>query len=534
VPMAALALKSIQLSTFLAAALALATPALAGDVSVKLDAGTGFSVKDSTGTVERLRVDEATGNISRNGALFVHTTGMNNLFVGPGAGNTSSPNFENSAFGFYALSANTYGAGNSAFGFGALRYNTGGAYNTAVGRNALRSNTTGQLNVAVGMDALGENGGGSWNSAVGVGALRGNNGSFNVAVGHNALRSNTGFQNSAVGVDALLSNTAGTYNSAFGANAMFSNTIGDKNTALGYGALFGNVAGSNNSAVGFLALTDNTGNRSSAFGFYALRSNSTGQDNSAFGSSALFANTTGYSNSALGGYALSANKSGAENAALGRDALGNNKAGSRNIAVGFRAGFNQTTGSDNIYLANTGVAAENTTIRIGCPAGLCPTGATPHNRAFIAGIRGVTTGAADAVTVVIDSAGQLGTVSSSREVKKDIHDMGDATARLLDLRPVTFRYKQEQTLPGGREVPPEYGLIAEEVAQVFPDLVVYDDAGKPFTVKYHEMAPMLLNEMKKQQRTIDAQRQENQTQQAEIASLTSRLARLEAQGVHAH
>jgi hypothetical protein len=92
---------------------------------------------------------------------------------------------------------------------------------------------------------------------------------------------------------------------------------------------------------------------------------------------------------------------------------------------------------------------------------------------------------------------------------------------------VTFRYKQEQTLPRVGSVPPEYGLIAEEVAEVFPDLVVYDDQGQPFTVKYHEMAPILLNEMKKRQHTIEAQRQENQTQQAEIASLTTRLARIE-------
>ena len=111
----------------------------------------------------------------------------------------------------------------------------------------------------------------------------------------------------------------------------------------------------------------------------------------------------------------------------------------------------------------------------------------------------MTTVNANAIPVLIDSAGQLGTVSSSRSVKKDIRDMGDATDRLLELRPVTFRYKQEQTLPSGGEVPPEYGLIAEEVAEVFPDLVVYDEKGQPFTVKYHEMAPMLLNEMKKQQ-----------------------------------
>jgi len=238
---------------------------------------------------------------------------------------------------------------------------------------------------------------------------------------------------------------------------------------------------------------------------------------------------------------------GSLNSAVGAQALALNATGTRNVAIGYRAGYNQTTGNDNIYLANTGVAAENTTIRVGCPAGLCAFGATPHSRAFVAGIRGVTTDVADAVPILIDSAGQLGTVSSSRSVKRDIHDMGDATDRLLDLRPVTFHYKQEQTLPDWREVPPEYGLIAEEVAEVFPDLVVYDEAGKPFTVKYHELPAMLLNEAKKdhraigeQQRKIDEQaavieqqRQENEAQQRQITALMTRLARLETRVVGA-
>src|SRR4029079_19568961 len=118
-------------------------------------------------------------------------------------------------------------------------------------------------------------------------------------------------------------------------------------------------------------------------------------------------------------------------------------------------------------------------------------------RAFIAGIRGVTTANANAIPVLVDSAGQLGTVSSSRRFKKDIADMGDLTERLLELRPVVFHYKQEQSMPDDSEVPLEYGLIAEEVAEVFPDLVVYDEEGLPFTVKYHLLSAMLLNEMKK-------------------------------------
>lgn len=446
--MAALAPKSIRLCMLLLGlALAPAQLALAGDVSVKLDPGTGFSIQNSTGAIERLRVDESTGNVSRNGALFVHTTGSVNTFVGAQAGNPSTTGFgHNSAVGSYALGSNITGRFNSAVGAQALESNTVGSLNSAVGGSALASNTTGYYNSALGALALGSNTSGYRNSAVGARALRANT---------------TGRYNSAVGNDALRYNTTGGANSAVGANALRSNSVGLLNSAVGYDALHSSTVGSLNSAVGARAL--------------AL-----------------------------------------------------NATGTRNAAIGYRAGYNQTTGNDNLYLANTGVAAESNTIRVGCPAGLCALTATPHSRAFVAGIRGATTANADAIPVLIDSAGQLGTVSSSRSVKKDIHDMGDTTSRLLDLRPVTFRYKQEQTLPDDRPLPPEYGLIAEEVAEVFPDLVVYDDKGRPFTVKYHEMAPMLLNEMKKQQRTIEAQRQENQVRQQEIAALTARLARLEA------
>jgi hypothetical protein len=190
---------------------------------------------------------------------------------------------------------------------------------------------------------------------------------------------------------------------------------------------------------------------------------------------------------------LFANTTGINNTAIGERALRFNTTGSNNIALGRNAGYSLTTGNDNIAINNTGVAGEGGTIRVGT--------AGTHTRAFIAGIRGVTTGVADAIPVVVDSAGQLGTVSSSRRFKRDIADMGDATERLLELRPVVFHYKQEQTVPSG-EVPLEYGLIAEEVAEIFPDLVVYDEEGLPFTVKYHLLSSMLLNELKKLQNEL--------------------------------
>jgi len=181
-----------------------------------------------------------------------------------------------------------------------------------------------------------------------------------------------------------------------------------------------------------------------------------------------------------------------------------------------------TTGNNNIAIGNYGVAAEGATIRIGT--------AGTQTKAFIAGIRGKTTVNANAIPVLIDSAGQLGTVSSSRRFRKDIADMGDLTERLLELRPVVFRYKQEQKLPNGGEVPLEYGLIAEEVAEIFPDLVVYDEEGKPFTVKYHLLSSMLLNELKKLDMRFETESEAHarqvEQQERELEELRSELTHL--------
>jgi len=348
------------------------------------------------------------------------------------------------------------------------------------------------------------------------------------------LHTKGGVNNTALGKDALASVTTGFRNTASGNRALFSNTIGVGNVASGYKALY--TYGDNNTADGTIALAFNTsGSSNSAFGVAALRSNTSGSDNVAVGSGALAYNTTGLDNAALGSAALGYNTVGNSNSALGLGALYNNTTGSsntavgasalvygttgsRNIAIGASAGSNLTTGSDNVSIANTGVAGEASTIRIGTPG--------THTRAFVAGIRGVTTGLANAVTVLVDSSGQLGTVSSSRRFKEDIRDMNEATARLLELRPVRFRYKQEQTLPGGQEVPPEYGLIAEEVAEVFPDLVVYDEDGQPFTVKYHLLSSMLLNELKKLDERSVAESAEQAHAMAELAELRSEVARL--------
>ena len=186
--METLPLNPIRLpSLALAAALALAAPAFAGDVSVKLDAGTGFSIQDSTGTIERLRVDEATGNVSRNGALFVHTTGPNNLFVGAGAGSAATTGAGNTAVGFRALYSNTTGSSNSAFGYHSLHDNVSGEANSAFGDGALHDNTTGSRNTAFGTYALYGNTTGDRNLALGSRA-----GQYQTTGSDNIYLANTG------------------------------------------------------------------------------------------------------------------------------------------------------------------------------------------------------------------------------------------------------------------------------------------------------------------------------------------------------
>src|SRR5207249_11415946 len=176
--------------------------------------------------------------------------------------------------------------------------------------------------------------------------------------------------------------------------------------------------------------------------------------------------------------------------AVGVRALLFNQTGSDNIAIGRNAGV-YTTGDLNIDIGNNGMTGESRAIRIGFD----------QTSTFIAGIRGRTTGVNDAVAVVIDSNGQLGTINSSRRFKEDIRDLGDASRAILKLRPVTFRYSQPFA-DGGK--PTQFGLIAEEVAEVMPELVARDASGQPETVKYQTLVPLLLNELREQQQTIDA------------------------------
>ncbi len=312
----------------------------------------------------------------------------------------------------------------------------------------------------------------------------------NTAEGTGALSSvTTGSENTAIGFSALFSNTTGDSNTATGSEALPANTTGVRNTATGFAALESNTTGERNTATGRAALVNNTtGNNNTADGHDALFSNTTAIRNTATGSFALFSNTTGPHNTAIGYFALFSNTTGDSNTASGYDALVNNTTGVGNIAVGNFAGGNLTTGDQNIDIGNVGVAAEANTIRIG-------TEGTQTN-AYLAGI--YRTNIAKGLVVKVDSEGHLGTVGSSERFKDAIKPMDKASEAILALEPVTFRYKKELD-PDGT---PQFGLVAEEVEKVNPDLVVRDTDGKPYTVRYEAVNAMLLNEFLKEHRAM--------------------------------
>ncbi len=433
-----------------------------------------------------------------------------------------------------------YPNGNTAEGDGALFSVTTGASNTAIGLQALFSNTTGASNTATGYAALFSNTSGTLNTATGAGALYNNTANANTANGFNALYSTTtggnntangfnalyynttGFQNTATGVNALFSNTTAGYNTATGYAALYNNTSGAANTANGYQALYSNTVGGSNTATGYAALYSNTSGGNTATGFEALYSNTTGGDNTATGFEALVSNTTGGNNIANGFQALFNNTTGSNNTADGLNALYSNTTGNSNIALGISAGANLTTGSNNIDIFDGGVADEANTIRIGTEG--------TQTATFIAGVSGATI--AGGVGVIVDANGNLGTTTSSERFKDEIKPMDKASEAILALKPVTFRYKKDLDPEGI----PQFGLVAEQVEQVNPDLVARDAKGEVYAVRYEALNAMLLNEFLKEHRTVQelkstvAKQDAIITQQQKVMeAVTARLEKQESQ-----
>ncbi|MFI5168017.1 MAG: tail fiber domain-containing protein, partial [Thermoanaerobaculales bacterium] len=485
-------------------------------------------------------------------SLTSNTTGCCNAALGVWSLHNNTTGYMNTVIGYDCLYYNTTGNYNTAVGAGALRaqafdnggaewdssntavgvgtlYNnnptatTNGIDNTAVGRSSLYSNTIGADNTSVGVRNLAHNTTASKNVAVGAYALNtqsfDNGGtmwdSFNTAIGYNALYTNQpdstgdGFENTAVGAYALYSNATGAGNTATGLSALGANTTGSDNTATGASALQANTTGSENTAIGVWALQANTtGTSNTAIGSESMNLSSTGSYNVASGVGSLRQNKGNY-NTATGESSLYNNSTGESNTAVGQDSLDNNTTGSANIALGWIAGSNLTTGSHNIDIGNVGVAGEGNTIRLGTIYNAA--GGWGQNATYIAGINGANVGTGSAVYVNVD--GRLGTIASSLRFKQDVTDMGDASSRLMELRPVTFHYKSQ---PDG---PLQYGLIAEEVEDVMPELVVRDATGQVESVAYHELPAMLLNELQKQRATIEAQQTQIESRDARIASL---------------
>ena len=336
----------------------------------------------------------------------------------------------------------------------------------------------------------------------------------NTAEGTDALFSlTTGPDNTAIGFDALFSNTTGDSNTATGSTALTTNTTGVRNTANGFAALQSNTTGERNTATGRAAMVNNTtGNNNTADGHDALFSNTTAIRSTATGSFALFSNSTGPNNTAIGYFALFSNTTGNSNTADGYDSLLNNTTGVGNIALGNFAGANLTTGDQNIDIGNVGVAAEAYAIRIG-------TEGTQTN-AYLAGI--YQTNIAKGLVVKVDSDGHLGTVGSSERFKDAIKPMDKTSEAILALKPVTFHYKKELDPEGT----PQFGLIAEQVEKVNPDLVIRDADGKVYTVRYEAVNAMLLNEFLKEHRTVQGLKGTVAQQQKQIEALTATVQRV--------
>jgi hypothetical protein len=419
----------------------------------------------------------------------------------------------------------------------------GAGGNTAVGVNALDSVTTGINNTAVGLNALTDDTSGQYNVAVGSGALANNiSGNFNMAIGTEALAQNTANFNLAIGFRVGYLNTTGRHLTGIGAAAMRNNMTGDFNTAIGADALRENTTSSDNVAVGDGALAAYNGTNVGIDGF-----------NTALGSIALTALTEGFQNTAVGRRALESATSGNNNTSVGWRSGDNLLTGNNNTFLGRQAGANYNADeSNNIVIGggNFGVSGDNNAIRIGSNltssginvinngaaanaitigTGLASDGITvletllgstirigsaltaPNAQTFVGGIFNAVP-AAGSHFVVVGANGKLADATvSSRRFKKDVAPIDKISEGILALKPVTFHFKNDDTNY------PQFGLIAEDVAEVNPDWITRDPQGEIYGVRYETIPVLLLNEFLKEHKKVEEQ-------QASIAELKSTVA----------
>lgn len=375
----------------------------------------------------------------------------NNTKYGTGALNANSTGSNNSAFGYMPMYNNTTSGNGTAFGYMTLFFSKG-AQNTGFGYQAIKGTSVmaGAYNNAFGYNGLSVITSGSFNSAVGESGLASNtSGSYNSSLGYASLKTNiTGAYNTAAGSGALYANVSGNYNTAIGKHSLFLNKTGSNNTVIGASAKQSKEVGSSNTAHGLLCLQTVSGDQNTGFGVQTMTGGNGCQWNTGIGVQSLWRST-----------------------------------GRENIGIGQLAGYNLSSENYNILIGSYGRVGDASTIRVGEP--------TFNKDAYVAGIHGATV--AGGVRVLVNSQGKLGTLTSSRRFKTDIADMGSASEALSALRPVTFHYKPEFD----SDQVAQFGLIAEEVAEVSPDLVARDAQGEIYTVRYEAVNAMLLNEFQK-------------------------------------
>jgi hypothetical protein len=434
------------------------------------------------------------GNLLKGGVPFMHDFGFYNTFVGANAGNFVMTTGLNTATGTGTLQAQTSGGGSTAYGAFALGKNTTAFYNAAVGADSLYFNTTGDRNTATGTFAL-------YSNTVGC---------CNTASGFSALNSNTeGIWGTATGIYALYNNTTGSSNTATGPYALFANLTGGSNTAIGQNALGSNTTGGDNTALGLGAGVTAT----------SANANTTGSKNTFIGSRAGPGTTAQLSNAtAIGANAL---VSASDALVLGdysvKVGLGTQTPLFKlDVVSGTNAGLRVQTALSGGTVASFGGNGDFRIYSSNVIGGRLFLG--QDGSLFVPGIRNTPIAGAQ---VFVDPSGRLGVQLSSARFKEDVRDMGHATDGLRRLRPVTFYYKQAQQ-SGPRAL--QYGLIAEEVANVYPELVEYSETGEPFTVRYQLLGAMLLNEVQKQDRQIQEQQRLIQAQAEHVGELQAQLA----------
>ena len=487
---------------------------------------------------------DVNGNVNVNNTRNAYQVGVktvlsifgnSNLFVGAGAGPVNTGSL-NAFFGADAGGSNASGGANSFFGSAAGFSNVNGDHNAFFGEDAGFSIIDGFDNAFFGADAGNANVHGNFNAFFGAGAGGNISGSANTFVGFASGVYNTADNNTFVGSFAGEFNTSGTPNTCVGYAACRGVNLlvnsGAANTVVGYQAGYSNSVGAGNTLMGDSAGYSNLADNNSFFGHRAGVSNTTGTYNSFFGRESGGSNTTGYFNAFYGQGAGEGSLTGYHDTYLGANAGsgGGNTTGSDNIYVGFEAGEGVGNGNINIEIGAFGEFADDRTIRIG----------DSQTDTYVAGINSSVAGAVPPIQVVcVDGAGKLwgenfGTLCtlSSRRFKEQIADMGDSSSKLFQLRPVTFFYKPQYDDASHLQ---QYGLIAEEVAKVYPEMAAYDKDGQPYTVRYQMLAPMLLNELQKQrtvvaaqQELIKTQQEQGRTQGKQIADLQERLSRLES------